>query len=609
MGDYGVAWIKQTLSMSTQGQDMAISMATDNNGYLYIAYRTDGTVSGGNKYGSYDIVILKMDGSGNVIWIKQNSVINTTGIEDSPRIVIDTSNNIYISYITTGTVSGGTHLGASNSTDLVIIKLNTDGDIIWIKEQTNVNSASDERLPKLAIDKNNYLFISYFTSGSVSGGINYGNRDMVICKMDSNGGTLWIKQLASLNTSDTEFSASINFDSNNYLYGAYQTTGKVSGGTLLGEFDIVVFKMDSDGNLIWIKQQRNMNTNSRDTTPNLVIDNSNNIYINYMTSGTTSGGRANNNNLDTVIFKMDSNGNLLWIRQQEAMNTTGDDIGDITTMVIDSFNNIYVTYFTDSSVSGGTFLGAYDIVLLKMNSNGSLVWIKQERIWNTTLEDQYPTMTIDSNDNIYVSYTSYGTISGGTYKAFGDIVVVKFSPIITVFPSTPMIEIRPFVESQKITYYWGLNDSTISSVKLSCIGPSGGVATLTSNTRQYTFSNLTNSSNYAAAIVGFDMRGLQSISSLYRTVQPGSLPNPPLNVVFTKIGDSIQVTWDAPAVQDSEIKWYFLNSTDNSYSFGIEPFKREFTSTSISAGTYTWVLRAVNDAGYGTAVYSSPFTF
>lgn len=235
------------------------------------------------------------------------------------------------------------------------------------------------------------------------------------------------------------------------------------------------------------------------------------------------------------------------------------------------------------------------------------------------------TTTIDSCFAIVNDGTVYvwGLNTSGSFGTGSTSPSTSATPVLTLFSgistsvtplqtivNPPSISIRPFVESQQITYYWGMEDpSTISSVSLSCIGPGGGTAVLNSNERFYTFSNLTNGSNYDGAIVGSDSGGIISVSSFYRTVQPGFIASPSQNVVFTKVGESIQVTWDQPATPGSEIKWYFLNSTDNSYSFGIEPFKREFTSTSISAGTYTWVLRAVNDAGYGVSVYSSPITF
>lgn len=235
------------------------------------------------------------------------------------------------------------------------------------------------------------------------------------------------------------------------------------------------------------------------------------------------------------------------------------------------------------------------------------------------------TATIDSCFAIVDDGTVYvwGLNTAGSFGTGSTSPATSATPVLTLFTSIstsvipletvvnpPSISIRPFVESQAITYYWGFDDpSTISSVTLSCIGPGGGVAQLDSNARFYTFSNLTNGADYAGAIVGSDSGGIASVSSLYRVVQPGSLPQPSQNVVFTKVGSSIQVDWTAPLSPNAEVKWYVLSSTDESYTFGIEFYKNTFTSSAISAGTYTWVLRAVNDIGYGTAVYSSPITF
>ncbi len=603
MSDYGIAWIKQTLVMNTDGFDGYQSMAVDSSGNSYVCYQSDSTASGGTYVAGADIVVFKMNTNGSLVWIKEVRATNTTSDEENPDIAVDSNGNVYVTYTTNNsTVSGGTRSGGK---DVVVFKMDTNGNLVWLRQQRSYNTTGNDLAPYIAATSNGDIYISFYTGGTVSGGTFRGNADIVVFKMDTNGNTAWIKQLASMNTSGGEISYSLKTDNNGNICVLYITSGTVSGGTLMGGYDIVVSKMDSNGNVLWIKQQSIMNTTSDDLNANIAIDSSNNIIVSYLSLGVASGG-TNIGSYDLIVFKMDPNGNIMWIKQTPNMNSTSAQY--FISCAVDANGNIFIIQQTDGTFSGGTITGISDIALVVMDKNGNVFLVKQQSIMNTTQLNNSPKIAVDGTGNVYVSYYTNGTVSGGTRFGSYDIVVMKFVPIIIVAP--PTIDIRPFVESQKITYYWGFSDpSTISSISLSCIGPSGGVARLTSNDRQYTFSNLTNASNYAGAIVGFDNKGNQSISSLYRTVQPGSLPNPPLNVVFTKVGDRIQVTWDAPAVQDSEIKWYFLNSTDNSYSFGIEPFKREFTSTSISAGLYTWALRAVNDSGYGTAVYSSPITF
>jgi hypothetical protein len=78
---YVVEWIKQTALMNTPEDDWYSTIAADSDG-LYVTYRTDGTVSGGVQSGAFvssDIVVMRMNKDGSVAWIKQTALMNTDG--------------------------------------------------------------------------------------------------------------------------------------------------------------------------------------------------------------------------------------------------------------------------------------------------------------------------------------------------------------------------------------------------------------------------------------------------------------------------------------------------------------------------------------------------
>ncbi len=65
-----------------------------------------------------------------------------------------------------------------------------------------------------------------------------------------------------------------------------------------------------------------------------------------------------------------------WIRQSAVMNSNGQNGSQ--SIISDSSGNIYVAYTSDGSVSSGTNKGRLDVVVFKMNTNGNVVWIKQQ---------------------------------------------------------------------------------------------------------------------------------------------------------------------------------------------------------------------------------------
>jgi hypothetical protein len=692
MTDYVLKWIKQLAVMNTSASDLNPKIAVDSYGNSYVTYYSVGTVSGGTNSGGNAIIVFKLDDDGNMIWIKQTVLMNTTLTDVYPEIALDSLGNSYISYNTNGIVSGGTNIG---SFDVVVFKLDTLGNVIWIKQTNVMNTGLIDLLPTIAVDTIGNCYVSYITPGTVSGGtFSGGSYDIVVFKLDSLGNLVWIKETTSMNTVGTDLSPTIKVDSSGNSYVAYYTTGTVSGGTYVGgNYNIVVFKLDSSGNMVWIKQTAAMQTINGGNYPTIDIDTLGNSYISYWSSGTASGGTFMGIS-DIIVFKLDSSGNVVWVKQTAAMNTTSDDT--YPTVAVDSLGNCYVSYYTSGVVSGGTNKGGTDIVIFKLDSLGNMVFIKQQGVMNTTGADSYPSLSVDSSGNVYISYYTNGITSGGTNIGSNDVVVMKFgssqtaptaplsvtatpgdtqanvswlapvsdgnSPITSYavtsspgsftatsstlsatvtgltngvfytftviatnaigdspsslpsapvsFVKPPSIEIRPYVESQTITYYWSLESpNNYSTVSLTCSGPGGSTQSLAPIISSYKFTGLTNAIDYAGSLVAFMNTGASSMTMTYRTVQPGDPPSSPLNAVFTKVGNSIQVTWDPPSTPGGNIQWYILRTPDYVYEFGIESYKSSFISTEISPGTYTWYLQAINDAGYSIQATSEPMTF
>jgi hypothetical protein len=420
----GVQWIKESAIVNTSASDTVPSIAVDSGGNAYVTYSSAGTVSGGTFSGVFDIVIFKLNTGGDVQWVRQQQVANTTASDTVPTIALDSAGSIYISYQTTGTVSNGAFYGVS---DTVVLKLNTSGQVKWIKELAVTNTTVDDTVPTIAVDLVGNIYVTYQTAGAVLGGTNSGGSDIVVFKMAQTPDVVtveWIQQQAVMNTTAADTTPAVATDPSGNVFIAYQSTGTVSGGTFLGTADIVVVKMNSSGVLQWIKEYADMNTTLGDVIPTIGLDISGNIYVSYQSTGTVSGGTFIGAAYDVVVFKMDTNGSVLWIKEQALMNTTATD--QRTTTAVDPSGNVYVSYYTTGTVSGGTFRGGTsDVVVFKMNTSGVVQWIKQLDAMNTTGVDQLPKIAIDPSGNIYVSYQSTGTVSGGTLSGSNDIVVFK----------------------------------------------------------------------------------------------------------------------------------------------------------------------------------------
>ena len=128
--------------------------------------------------------------------------------------------------------------------------------------------------------------------------------------------------------------------------------------------------------------------NKEDTITSTALDQNGNIiaagYTNSFGYGTTN----------VLLQKYDSLGNLLW------STTWGGSASDAASSIAtDKNNNIYLVGSTSSYGSGW-----YDVLILKFNSNGSLVWSKT---WGGSSYDAGYGITIDSQGNLLISAESY----------------------------------------------------------------------------------------------------------------------------------------------------------------------------------------------------------
>jgi hypothetical protein len=418
-----VAWIKQTPAMNTNTADINPTIVNDALGNIYVTYSTYGTVSGGEQSGNYDIVVFKMDNSGNMIWIKQHQTMNTNNNETNPVIALDSSMNVFVTYQTYGIVSGGTNIGSG---DIVVFKLDTNGNFLWVKQQAVMNTSGNDQTFGIATDPSGNCYVSYYTDGTVSGGTTIGSNTLALFKLDADGNMVWIKDMSQVNGDNAYvLNPVLASDTTGNVFLAYVISGTVSGGTNAGGgYDIAVAKLDSNGNCVWIKQTPTMNTSGGDFYPSVALDASGNIYVGYWTTGAASGG-SNVYGFDVIVFKLDSNGDAVWVKQPTSLNTnTGADYN--IRIAADSSGNVYLSYRSSGTISGGTLRAPETVVVAKMDTNGNVVWAVQDGLINTNVANYDPAIAVDTNDNIFVTYYTNGTVSGGTNAGYeSDIIVFK----------------------------------------------------------------------------------------------------------------------------------------------------------------------------------------
>ena len=609
-------WVKQQALMNTSGSDYYPKIAIDLSGNSYVTYYTTRTVSGGTNKGSNDIVVTKLDTSGTVQWIKQQAAMNATSGDNNPAIAVDVSGNSYITHFSSGTVSGGTNKG---SNDIVVTKLDTNGNLVWIQQQLNMNTTGADLYPTIILDSNGNIYVTYHTAGTVSGGTFLGSNDIVVFKMNNNGNLLWIKQHFSMNSTGTEANAAIGVDGAGNVYLTYYTAGTVSGGTNKGSNDIAVTKLDTNGNLVWIKQQLAMNTSGSDVTPFIAVDSAGNSYVTYYSSGAVSSGTFSGNN-DIVVFKMDTNGNLVWIKEPTSVNTSASEFNPM--IALDNSNNVYVSYSTIGTVSGGTNTGNNDIVFFKMDTNGDLQWVKQQSPINSIGNDWYPSIAVDkSSDAIYITYYTLGSVSGGQNIGDRDVVITKFSTHGTSVPSAPTnIAVSGGNAQANISWSHPFNGNSIITSYTVTAQP-GNITYITDNglITFATMTGLTNNITYTFTITATNSIGESSASSSVTALPTAgnTVPDPPTSVIASADYGSATVSWIAPLNTGGlPILNYIVIASPAPNGFATQTVSNSTSLVTfenlLNGITYNFTVKAVNDLGMSvasqaaTASYTDP---
>ncbi len=199
--------------------------------------------------------------------------------------------------------------------------------------------------------------------------------------------------------------------------------------------DIFIAKYDANGNVIWAKSAGGT---GYDEVNSIITDATGDVYItgyfrsSTMTFGTTT--LTNNSSIgysDIFIAKYDANGNLVWAK---SVGGTNNDYG--SSIATDAIGNTYLTgAFQSPVITFGAMTltnnGAYNIFIVKYDTNGNVVWAKSA---GGTYDNSGKSIVTDAAGNTTITgYFSSPTITFGATTLtngviFGDpdIFIAKY---------------------------------------------------------------------------------------------------------------------------------------------------------------------------------------
>ena len=318
-------------------KDNAFSTIIDASGNHFVAGSFNGTTdfdpgSGTTQLSSYgyeDIYISKFNSSGDFVWVKR---IGSTGTDRASAISLDTAGNFYIGGSFQASPDfdpgAGTSSLTTNDRDAFILKLDSNGDFLWVKQITGPASGGGvfnlEFVNSLAVTSTDLYASGEFGStadfdpgAGTSNLVSNGGTDVFVLKLDLNGTYQWVK---SFGGSDTEIARSVAADSTGvYVAGGFRGT------------------------------------------------------VNFNSAGSANLSSPDINTTDAFLVKLDDQGAYQWA------TNVGDDVWSVAVDVVGGY--VYSTgtfwgtqdFDPGSGTSNLSPLGSDDAYLLTLNTNGTFV--------------------------------------------------------------------------------------------------------------------------------------------------------------------------------------------------------------------------------------------
>lgn len=314
-------------------------------------------------------------------------------------ITVDDSGNVYsLGHFINGggdfDPGPGTHsLTPAGNGDVYITKLDPNGNFVWA---SMMGLPYGDEGSSIVWDKAGAIYISgtHFVA-TITTPLD-GDHQTFIHKLDAGtGSTLWSKAF----TGDQNFCHSLTLDptSNLLLTGDYNGfvdfdpgPGQNIPNANAPDAGAYVVKLDSDGELIWVRQ---FPGGGHTVGLDIASDSLGNVYMAgfftetldcdpgpnlYPLSSVGALSRPNAKQ-DVLILKLNPDGDFIWADQ-----LGGPNIDEGIGMDVDRDGNIYLTGFfresmqvkTTSGLTALTAVGHYDLFVAKLNTDGSFLWVK-----------------------------------------------------------------------------------------------------------------------------------------------------------------------------------------------------------------------------------------
>lgn len=149
------------------------AIATDRSGNVYVTGTTPATLTG-TSAGSSDIIVIKYDPSGQLVWTKQ---FGTAASDGASAMTTDPCGNVYVAGGTRGDFEANAF--TSEFSDVFIVKLDANGERVWARQ---LHGMASETAWGMAAGPDDVVYVTGTTSSYLDGQPGGNGTDPFIAK-------------------------------------------------------------------------------------------------------------------------------------------------------------------------------------------------------------------------------------------------------------------------------------------------------------------------------------------------------------------------------------------------------------------------------------------
>lgn len=372
------------MALTGPNNESISQIATDPAGDIYItgSYSSPSLIVGSttltNTDPTDDMFVAKFHPDGSLVWAVDT---DGPGYEAGRAIAVDPTGHAYILMAFMGSLTyGGQTFGSADIADVLLAKLDQDGNPIWVRK---ISSPGADRPEDLALDP----FGNVIISGSFEGAqmvigpstfINQGGEDAFVAKFSATGDHIWSRCFGGT-TDESCYGVSVDPSGNVIAVGSFDSSSFSIGSIPLGSLgndDSFIAQFTSAGSPAWAVSAGGDEydlARGVECTPTGDL-----IVLGYSSSGTFAVGgleAQGGGGGDVFIMMLHSDGEAGWVTL-----LGGDQYEYPSHQVgLDSNGNIYIAgCFQSASLGAGastlTNLGDNDAFVAKLAPDGVIQW-------------------------------------------------------------------------------------------------------------------------------------------------------------------------------------------------------------------------------------------